>query len=140
MDISHLTSAPWEVQLHTYCAITAFTLGVVQLVAPKGSLPHKTLGSIWIAAMITVAATSIVIRPAILGYDLPLLSWFSPIHLLTALTIWGLFQGISAITIKGKIVTDHAKHFKSMFLFGLVIAGGFTLLPGRMMYRIFFGP
>ena len=31
-----------------FSAMAAFVLGVVQFIAPKGTMPHKTIGAFWI--------------------------------------------------------------------------------------------
>ena len=120
-------------------AIAAFFLGIFQLVAPKGTLPHKTLGLIWVLIMATVAISSIFIRPAYYGYDLPLVQWFSFIHLFTVLTFWGVMQGSFFLLRGGPRLKRHAGSFIGMFIGGLVIAGGFAFLPGRIMHAVVFG-
>jgi uncharacterized membrane protein len=44
MSLTPLLNATPETQIHAFAAIAAFALGVVQLAAPKGTLPHRTLG------------------------------------------------------------------------------------------------
>jgi uncharacterized membrane protein len=38
--------------------MAAFALGLVQFAAPKGTLPHRTVGWIWVGLMAIVAAWS----------------------------------------------------------------------------------
>ena len=38
--------------------MSAFVLGLVQFAGPKGTLPHRTLGWIWVLLMAAVAASS----------------------------------------------------------------------------------
>jgi len=45
----------WELYERTH---SAFALGLVQLTAPKGTLPHRTLGWIWVALIAVVAGSS----------------------------------------------------------------------------------
>jgi uncharacterized membrane protein len=47
MSLDPLLNAVPPIPLHALAAIAAFILGVVQLIAPKGTLPHRTLGWIW---------------------------------------------------------------------------------------------
>ena len=58
MNFSPLLDSVPPIPLHALAAITAFALGVVQLVAPKGTLSHRTLGWIWVMLMVTVAVSS----------------------------------------------------------------------------------
>ncbi len=55
--------------LHAFAAIAAFGLGAVQLAAPKGTLPHRTIGWFWVALMVTVAATSFLSTTCVSGND-----------------------------------------------------------------------
>jgi len=70
-----LTAAP-AIQVHAFAAMTAFALGVVQLTAPKSTLPHRALGWIWVALMLIVSITAFFI------HQLRLWGEWSPIHLL----------------------------------------------------------
>ena len=64
MSLQPLLEAPWVIQVHAFGAMAAFLLGVVQFAAPKGTLPHKSLGAVWIVLMTAIAVSSIFIRPA----------------------------------------------------------------------------
>jgi uncharacterized membrane protein len=44
MSLEPLFAAPVVVQIHAFAAMAAFVLGIVQFSAPKGTLPHRTLG------------------------------------------------------------------------------------------------
>ena len=44
MSLAPLLNAPFVIQLHAFAAMSAFVLGIVQFSAPKGTLPHRTLG------------------------------------------------------------------------------------------------
>ena len=48
MSLAPLLDAAPAIPLHAFAAMTAFALGVVQFAAPKGTLPHRTLGWIWV--------------------------------------------------------------------------------------------
>jgi uncharacterized membrane protein len=67
--------------VHAFAAMAAFALGAVQLAAPKGTLPHRTVGWLWVALMATVATTSFWI------HDLRVWGQWSPIHLLSMFTL-----------------------------------------------------
>ena len=139
MSLQPLLEASWVIQVHAFGAMAAFVLGLFQLIAPKGTLPHKTVGLIWILLMTAIATSSIFIRPSILGYDLPLLEWFSWIHLFTVLTFWGILQGSYFLLKGGPTLKIHKKPFIGIFIGGLVIAGGTAFLPGRIMHQVAFG-
>ena len=58
MSLAPLLNAAPATKLHAIAALTALGLGAVQLAAPKGTLPHRTIGWVWVALMVTVAASS----------------------------------------------------------------------------------
>ena len=62
---------------------------------------------------------------------------FSLIHLLSIVTLVGVPLGISAAR-QGRI-GYHKKAMTQIFVYALVVAGLFTLLPGRIIGQILFG-
>jgi uncharacterized membrane protein len=111
--------------------MAAFALGAVQLAAPKGTLPHGTIGWLWVALMVTVATTSFWI------HDLRVWGQWSPIHLLSIFTLIMLPPAV--IHAMCHRVKDHRKAMLSLFTGALVIAGLFTFWPGRIMHAVLFG-
>ena len=126
-----LNAAP-AISLHAFAAMAAFLLGVVQLAAPKGTLPHHTLGWAWISLMIAVAASSFWI------HEIRLVGPWSPIHLLSIFTL--IVVPIGAWMAHRHRVADHRRIMILTFSGALVIAGLFTLVPGRIMHSVLFGP
>jgi uncharacterized membrane protein len=132
MSLAPLLDAAPAIPIHAFAAMTAFVLGVVQLAAPKGTLPHRTLGWIWVGLMVSVAISSFWI------HQIRLVGPWSPIHLLSIfvlitvpLAVWRAHQ---------HRVADHRRSMILVFSGALVIAGLFTLLPGRIMHAVVFGP
>jgi uncharacterized membrane protein len=111
--------------------MAAFALGVVQLAAPKGTLPHRTLGWIWAALMMAVAVSSLWI------HQIRLLGPWSPIHLLSILVLVTVPLGIWRAHRHD--VAGHRLATIMIFSGALVVAGLFTLLPGRIMHAVLFG-
>ncbi len=138
MFLDPLLSAPWVIQLHAFGAIAAFFLGALQFAAPKGMLPHRMIGGVWIVLMATIAISSIFIRPALFP-GLPFWKWFSPIHIFTILTIYGVAQGVFQLAKGGSDLKYHARPFSGIFIGGLIVAGAFAFLPGRIMHQVAFG-
>lgn len=124
-------AAPVLIQLHAVLAATAIILGGVQLAMPKGTQTHRLLGRIWVACMAIVALSSFFI------HEIRMFGLFSPIHLLSALTLIALWQAIR-LARRGDIIR-HKKAMIRLYVLALLITGAFTLLPGRLMYRLFFG-
>src|SRR5262245_64760343 len=69
------------IQVHAFAAMAAFVLGVVQLAAPKGTLPHRTIGWVWVILLALIAISSFWI------HELRLVGPFSPIHLLSIMVL-----------------------------------------------------
>ena len=67
MTLAPLLSAAPAIQFHAFAAMTAFGLGLVQLAAPKGTLPHRTIGWIWVALMLVVSVSAFFIHEIRLG-------------------------------------------------------------------------
>jgi len=115
-------AVPPVVYLHLAAATTAIVLGGVQLARPKGTGPHRVLGWTWVAAMLTLAVSSLWI-PAFLHF-----TW---IHLFTLLTL--VMLPLALYKIRHGNVAGHARSMKGLYIGGLVIAGIFTLVPGRLL-------
>jgi uncharacterized membrane protein len=138
MSFQPLLEAPWIIQVHAFGAMAAFLLGMVQLAAPKGTLPHKTIGVVWLLLMTAITVSSIFIRPS-LNPGLPFIKWFSPIHVFTLLTAFGLFGGVTFLLRGGPNLKRHKGPFTGIFVGGLIVAGALAFLPGRIMHQVVFG-
>ena len=62
---------------------------------------------------------------------LPSIAGFTPIHIFTVLTLVGLPRAIWQIR-RGD-VTGHRRTMQGLFIGGCLVAGAFTLLPGRFL-------
>ena len=131
MTLAPLLAASPAVQMHAFAAMTAFVLGVVQLSAPKGTLPHRTVGWIWVALMLAVSISAFWI------HQLRLWGPWSPIHLLAIFTLVMLPLGVWYA--HRHAVERHRWTMIGIFVGALVIAGIFTFAPGRIMYEVAFG-
>jgi uncharacterized membrane protein len=131
MALAPLLDAAPAIPLHAFAAMTAFVLGVVQLAAPKGTLPHRTLGWIWVGLMLAVAISSFWI------HQIRLVGIWSPIHLLSILVL--ISVPLAVWRAHRHQVRDHRLIMISVFTGALVIAGLFTLVPGRIMHAVVFG-
>jgi uncharacterized membrane protein len=131
MSLAPLLDAAPAIPLHAFAAMSAFWLGVVQFAAPKGTLPHRTLGWIWVCLMAAVAVSSFWI------HQIRLVGPWSPIHLLSIFTLAML--PLAVWRAHRHRVADHRRIMILIFAGALVIAGLFTLLPGRIMHSVVFG-
>jgi uncharacterized membrane protein len=130
VSLAPLLDAAPAIQVHAFTAMAAFVLGAVQLAAPKGTLPHRTLGWIWVLMMV-VATTSFWI------HDLRMWGPWSPIHLLAIYTLAVL--PFAVLHARRHHVGRHRNAMIALFSGALVIAGLFTFMPGRIMHAVVFG-
>jgi len=138
MSLAPLLAAPWHIQLHVAAALAAIVLGTVQFLGPKGTLPHRLMGPLWVALMAMVILTAVfIVRPRASGE--PFTAHFSFIHyIFIPLTTYGLVGGLIRVMRGGPHMKRHGGSFFAIFLGGLIIAGAFTLMPGRIMHDVVF--
>jgi uncharacterized membrane protein len=131
MSLDPLLAASLVVQMHAFAAMAAFVLGIVQFASPKGTLPHRTIGYVWVGLMLLVAGSSFAIH----GIG----QWgaFSAIHILSIIVL--VLVPLAVLAARRHNVGRHRLAMISLFAGALVIAGAFTLLPGRIMHRVVFG-
>jgi uncharacterized membrane protein len=132
MTLAPLLNAAPAIPLHAFAAMAAFALGLVQFAAPKGTLPHRTVGWTWVALMATVALSSFWI------HQMRMVGPFGPIHLLSIFVL--IMLPLAVWKAHRHQVGTHRQIMTYMFLGALVIAGLFTLMPGRIMNAVMFGP
>ena len=132
MSFAPLLDAAPAIPLHAFAAMSAFVLGLVQFAAPKGTLPHRTLGWIWVLLMASVAVSSFWI------HQIKLIGPWSPIHLLSIFTL--VMLPLAVWRAHRHRVVDHRRIMIALFSGALVVAGLFTLLPRRIMHAVVFGP
>jgi uncharacterized membrane protein len=110
------------VYVHLTAALCALVVGIVQMVRAKGTASHKALGRVWVTLMFIVAISSLW---------LPSFLHFTWIHLFTLVTLIVLPRAIWLI--RHGDVAGHARAMRNLFLGALVVAGLFTLMPGRLL-------
>jgi uncharacterized membrane protein len=132
MSLAPLFDAAPAIPLHAFAAMAALGPGIVLFAAPKGTLPHRTIGWIWVAPMATVAASSFWI------HQIRLFGPWSPIHRVSIMVLVTL--PIAVVRAHRHDVRRHSRIMIGIFTGSLVIAGLFTLLPGRIMHAVIFGP
>jgi uncharacterized membrane protein len=121
------------IYFHLLTAVGALLLGCVILGRRKGTGSHRTLGWMWVTLMFCTTVASAFIR----DYRLPNLYGYTPIHgftlfvaVMLPLAIWHIRRGN---------VDGHRKAMKGMYLGGCLVAGLFTLLPGRFLGSLLWG-
>ncbi|MBX5189878.1 DUF2306 domain-containing protein [Rhizobium sp. NZLR3b] len=130
MTLEPLLDAPLAVLIHVGAVTPAALLGAYILLRPKGTALHRLLGRIWMVLMMVTAISSFFIHQLDLFYG------FSPIHLLSIATLFGAWNAIAAAR-RGDIRL-HKRIVAGLYFGGIVLAGLFTLVPGRIMHAVIF--
>ena len=130
MTLAPLLNASPAIQIHAFAAMAAFALGVVQLSAPKGTLPHRSLGWVWVVLMVLVAGSSFFI------HQLRMWGPWSPIHLLAIYVL--IMLPLAVLAAHRHAREHHRRAMVGIFIGALVVAGLFTFYPGRIMHAVLF--
>jgi uncharacterized membrane protein len=126
-DFAPLAASGVLVQIHVITVAFALMLGPVQFALPKGTQAHRWFGVIWASAMIITAVTTFFIRDMRDGQ-------FSPIHIFSVMTIVGV---PSALWLARINAMSHARAMYGLYV-GLLIAGVTAIVPGRLIWEMFF--
>ena len=119
---------------HLITVVPCFFLGAILLILKKGTSFHKKWGKLYMILMMITAIITLFM-PAKVGPQF--LSHFGWIHSFSFLTIYTVPTAITAVR-KGNIKA-HKRKMILLYFGALVIAGGFTFVPGRFLYEVFFG-
>lgn len=125
MTLEPLLNAPFAVQFHVATVLPAAVLGAVLLARPKGTPAHRLLGKVWLLLMVATSVSTFFI------HGINTVAGFSPIHLLSAYVIVGSVMAVFAA--RRRDIRAHRGHVAGMYFGGIVVAGLFTLVPGRTM-------
>ena len=109
---------------HLASVMAALPLGISQLVLPKGTIRHRTVGYIWLTLMVFTALVSFAIHTI----NKNGLSW---IHLFSVLTL--VMAPVIVWRARRGDVERHRSAVLGLLGGGLVIAGLFTFIPGRVL-------
>ena len=119
--------------LHTATILPAFLVGALMLVIRKGTILHKISGRIY---MILILLTGIVtlfmparVGPSIFGH-------FGFIHVFS----FSVFYSVPAayLAIRNGNARLHRSIMIGLYVGGMLIAGSFALMPGRMLHGFLF--
>jgi len=122
MSLDPLLAAPSPIPWHAFAAFAAL---------PKGTSRHRIAGYVWAALMLVIAVSSFWI------HQIRFIGPFSPIHLLSILVL--ITVPLAVWHAHNHRVAKHRKVMISLYVFALIGAGIFTLLPGRIMHDVVFG-
>lgn len=132
MTLAPLIASDFAIQLHVATAVAAVLIGGLVLWRRKGTHLHKMLGRVWVVLMLVTATSALFIN------EIRLVGMFSPIHIFSLFTYLSLFNGLRAVIVK-RDIRRHRIEMQSLYVGALMLAGAFTLLPGRRMHAVLFG-
>ncbi|MBL4782654.1 MAG: DUF2306 domain-containing protein [Porticoccaceae bacterium] len=120
--------------LHLGTIAPAFFIASFLLLRGKGTPFHKRLGKVYMSLMIFTSVVSLFmsaqVGPQFLGH-------FGYIHLLSVIAL--ISVPVAYFAIRKGDVKNHASAMIGLYVGGLLIAGGFTLMPGRLLNTWIFG-
>ena len=131
MSLQPLLEAAPVIQLHVAAACVALGVGPLAIYRKRRDFWHKVAGYGWVLAMGITALSSFWI------HSFPLIGPFSPIHLLAIFALWSLYEGLRHV-FAGRI-RQHQNAMLGLYWNGLILAGLFNFLPGRVINRMVFG-
>ena len=129
MELLFLEAKP--IPSHAIIALLAVIIGAIQLASAKGTRQHQLLGYLWVSMMMYVSISSFFIS------EIQLWGAFSPIHLLSAWTVFTLCTGVYFAHVGN--IEAHQWNMILLYALALILTGLFTLLPSRVMGQILFG-
>ncbi|MDW5290581.1 DUF2306 domain-containing protein [Formosa sp. PL04] len=119
---------------HLATVVPAFAIGTLLLIIKKGTKIHIYFGRLYMILMLITAFITLFM-PAEIGPKI--LNHFGWIHSFSLLTIYTVPTAYWAIK-KGNI-KSHKRKMILLYFGAIIIAGGFTFLPGRYLHNLFFG-
>lgn len=123
--MSYLTLA----YIHLASVVPCFLIGAWLLARRKGTTVHKRLGR---AYVVLILFTALVTLPMPAEVGPRLLDHFGYIHLFSVLVLVSVPAAIYSIR-RGNVVA-HRRHMVGVYVGGILIAGSFAFMPGRLLY------
>ena len=124
------------IAVHATAAILATLTGPIALWGRLGSRQrprlHRAFGYAWVTLMLVTAVSALFIT----GTVGPLWHGFSWIHLLVPVVLLSLF-GAFWFLLRGN-VSGHRRSMVGLYIGACLVAGGFTLQPGRLLGSVLF--
>ncbi len=120
--------------VHLGTIAPAFLMATFMMVTKKGTELHKRIGRIYMVLMLFTAMVTLLMSAQV---GPRLFNHFGFIHLLSVLVLYCVPSAYWAI--KNGNVKRHKWSMIGLYIGGLIVAGGFTLMPGRMLGNVLFG-
>lgn len=119
---------------HLFTVLPAALLGTYLILRPKGTPSHRLLGKVYMILMLTTAALSLLI-PAAVGPQL--VGHLGLIHILSFVVLFSVPRAYFAA--RNHNLVHHKIAMIGVYVGGILVAGGFTLAPGRYLNQLLLG-
>ena len=113
---------------HLATIVPAFVIGTYMMIRRKGTPLHRMLGKIYMVLMLVTAIITLFM-PAVVGPKL--LNHFGFIHLFSFLVLYSVPNAYFAAGRHD--IKTHKGSMIGLYVGGLLIAGAFTFMPGRLL-------
>ncbi|MFT7030474.1 MAG: putative membrane protein [Marinoscillum sp.] len=120
--------------VHLLTVAPCFIIGTILLLIKKGTSFHRNAGRVYMGLMLFTAIVTLFMEARV---GTRFFNHFGWIHLFSLLTIYTVPTAYLAIK-KGNIKA-HKRKMILLYFGAIIIAGGFTFVPGRYLYQLFFG-
>ena len=120
--------------LHLGSLVPAFVIGTYLLLNRKGTPVHRFLGKIYMGLMLFTAFITFFME-ALVGPKF--LNHFGLLHLLSLFVLYTVPTAYRAI--RAGNIELHKRKMVGLYVGALLIAGAFTLSPGRLIHSWLFG-
>jgi uncharacterized membrane protein len=135
MSLAPLLAASFAIKLHVATVVPAFLLGTwLIFISRKGARYHRAIGYVYLTLMTITSIAALFVHTLVPNGPF---FGFSPTHLFVPLTLLGVVGAL--YYARRHNIKAHRKSMLGVYIGGILIAGSFTLLPGRIMHTVFFG-
>jgi uncharacterized membrane protein len=127
--MAYLQLAYW----HLGTILPAFVIGTILLFLRKGTALHKTLGKIYMPLMLITAVITLFM-PAVVGPRF--FGHFGFIHAFSLLVLYSVPAAF--INARRGNIPAHRGAMLGVYFGGILIAGSFAFMPGRLLHEWLF--
>jgi uncharacterized membrane protein len=120
--------------LHLGTLAPAFAIGTYLLLNRKGTAAHKLLGKLYMGLMLFTAIITLFMGAQV---GPRFLNHFGYLHLLSLFVLYTVPTAYRAIRTGN--IGVHRRKMIGLYVGALLVAGSFTLAPGRLMHTWLFG-
>lgn len=120
--------------LHLATVVPCFFIGGLLMIIKKGTPTHKHLGRIYMVLMMVTAGITLLMKAEVGPRLFDHFGWIHGFSFLTLYTVPTAYLAIKKGNVKA-----HKRKMVLLYFGAIIIAGGFTFMPGRYLHHLFFG-